>query len=131
MSRNLVVPSLKKKSAVLSVLQLSFLQQHQGRSTILLFQPERGLYQQKKAPEFVSALCKYYSQHQWCYCKVPPRCVIGCTQTGGPNALNDLVILLTQHRRLAAGARKLILLTTIELLVLCTVLEGIWHSRKL
>lgn len=74
MSRNLVIPSMKKKSEkCCQSCAAEFLQQHQGRNTILLLQPERGPYQQEEAPEFVLALYKYSLQHQSC-CKVPPRC---------------------------------------------------------
>lgn len=132
MSRNLVVPSAKKTSWVecCQPCATEFLQQHQGSNKILLLQSERGLHQQEEAPEFVSALYKYCLQHR-CYCKVPPRCVMRCRQRGQQNAVDELVIPLTQHRRLAAAARELILLPTTELLVLCILLESTWHARKL
>lgn len=135
MSSNLVIPSLKRRVKCCQSCAAEILQQHRGRNTkILLFLPERGPYQQKEAPEFVSALYKYSLQQQWCYqsyCKASPRCVMRCRQTGKQDTGNEMAIPPTQHRRLADGARELILLTTTELLVLWILLEGTRHPREL
>lgn len=136
MSRNLVVPSLKKKRRVKCCQSRAAecLQQHQGRNTILVFQPERDASTSRKRLQNLCLLCTstIYST-SGAYqgdCKLPPRCAIRCGQTGKQNTVNEMIVPLTQHRRLAAGARELILLTTTELLVFWTILEGIWHPRK-